>query len=241
MRRVLITGAGRGLGLEFVRQCILRGDYVFASFRDTDRSSELYALTTKYPDQLNILRLDVTDSASIDESYNIVKQNLDGIDLLVNNAGVNSKSKDMGNPANHSVLGQLDSKKMLEMFRVNSVAPIIMAQTYLPLLIKGVNPKIVNISSVRASISEKMQGGNYSYCASKAALNMLTRALAFDLAQWKIIVIAIDPGWAKTDMGGKNAQITTAKSVEGMLKVIDNLSNLDTGRFLSWKGEICLW
>jgi NAD(P)-dependent dehydrogenase (short-subunit alcohol dehydrogenase family) len=242
MNRILVTGAGRGLGYEFVRQYLHRGDYVFAGFRDPKASTNLHALAVQYPNLIHLLTIDVTDMASIDASFNIVSQKVNGLDLLINNAGVHSRSKDMGeNPANHCVLGQLDAQKMLAMFHVNTIAPIIVVQRYLYLLKNGVNPKVVNISSVRASLSGKTEGGNYSYCGSKVALNMLTRALAFDVAQWKIIAIAVDPGWVKTDMGGINAQLSPAESVQGIIGLIDNVNELDTGGFFNWRGEKCLW
>lgn len=232
MRRVLITGASRGLGLEFARQLAAGGDYIFAGCRDPQKAGDLTKLAEKYPNQMTVLTMDVTNEKSIDTSVEIVHSYVDSLDILINNAGVNPENE---NPAN------LYSETMLHSFHVNAVAPMIVAQRFFELLKLGDHPKIINISTIMGSLQMKNSGGDYSYCSSKAALNMLTKALAFDLRIEGILVIALHPGWVQTDMGGSDATIKPSESVRGMLNVIDSLKETDTGKFLTYEGKEHPW
>lgn len=241
MKRILITGAGRGLGYEFTRQCLIRGDKVFAGVRRPEESPALQELAAKYSQLLRLVRLDVSDQASIEVSWETVREQTDGLDLLINNAGVNSMSKDSVEPASHLQLGRLDPERMLDMFHINAIAPLMMVQRYLDLLKAGQEPRLVNISSWLGSLTIKTQGGNYSYCASKTALNMLTRCLAFDVLQMGIVAVMVNPGWVQTDMGGARAALTPEQSVHGLLRVIDGLTPSDAGRFIQWNGTEHPW
>lgn len=241
MREVLITGAGRGLGLEFARQYLLRGDRVYAGVRSPTNSPGINELVKLYPNNLYLLTLDVTNQSTIDESYKLVNENTDKLDVLINNAGINSQSKNAGDPESHNTLEKLNQAVILTMFQTNAIGPLMIAQRFLNLLKTAKTSKIINISSSRASIAQKNEGGNYSYCASKAALNMFTRSLAFDVIKWGIITVAIDPGWVQTEMGGDYAKISPAESVNGILQVIEELRVIDAGKFLNWNGQICQW
>lgn len=237
---MLITGAGRGLGLGFTIQCLSHGCYVFAGVRNIQKATALQELSEKYPENLKLVALDVTNSQSIDNSYNIVFAQANGLDLLINNAGVNSKSDGMGGRANHVHLGQLHARKMLDLFHVNAIAPIILAQRYIDLLKTGTNSKIINISSEQASISNKVADGNYSYCASKTALNMLTRTLAFEVIQFDIIAVTIHPGSVKTDMN-PHGSLTPTESAEAILQTASSLKKEDAGNFFDYKGRAISW
>ena len=234
MRRVLVTGSNRGLGLEFVRQCLARGDLVFAGCRNPGNAAGLATLSAAYPQRLAMLTLDVTNEESIGASVDAMHRQIEGLDLLINNAGTYPRGE---TPTT------LNSKTMLQAFRLNSVAPMIVAQRCLELLRAGSQPRVVNVSSKMGSLwwKEREGGGDYSYCSSKAALNMLSRTLAFDLRSEGIIVVAINPGWVQTDMGGDNADLTAAESVRGMLDVIARLTEADTSKFLTWDGQEYPW
>jgi NAD(P)-dependent dehydrogenase (short-subunit alcohol dehydrogenase family) len=234
MQRVLVTGGNRGLGLEFVRQCLARGDLVFAGCRDLENAVDLQTLSVARPQQLTLLTLDVTDEVAIDACVHAVRSQVAGLDLLVNNAGAYPRGE---TPTT------LSATTMLQAFHLNSVAPMIVAQRCLDLLRAGIHPKIVNISSKMGSLwwKEKEGGGDYSYCSSKAALNMLTRTLAFDLRSDGIIVVALNPGWVQTDMGGPNADLTPAESVRGMLDFIERLTEAATSKFFTWEGQEHPW
>jgi NAD(P)-dependent dehydrogenase (short-subunit alcohol dehydrogenase family) len=234
MRRVLVTGSNRGLGLEFVRQCLTQGDFVFAGCRKPHSAADLQALVTDYPQRLVILPLVVTDEESVDAAVEAMRQRVDGLDLLINNAGTYPRGE---TPTT------LDAKTLLQTFHLNSVAPVILAQRCLGLLSVGDQPKIANVSSKMGSLwwKEREGGGDYSYCSSKAALNMLSRTLAFDLRPEGIIVVAFNPGWVQTDMGGDTADLTPPESVRGMLDVIARLTQADSSKFLTWEGQEHPW
>ena len=234
MRRVLITGSNRGLGLAFVRQCLVRGDLVFAGCRNPRNAADLSALSIAHPQHLAVLTLDVTDEESIGAAVEATHLHVDGLDLLINNAGTYPRGE---TPTT------IDATTMLQTFHLNSVAPMIVAQNFLDLLRAGNQPRIANISSKMGSLwwKEREGGGDYSYCSSKAALNMLTRTLAFDLRSEGIIVVALNPGWVRTDMGGSSADVTPAQSVRGMLDVIERLTEADTSRFFTWEGREHPW
>lgn len=234
MRRVLITGANRGLGFEFVRQCLARGDRVFAGCRNPAKATALQALSADHPGQLTIPPLDVTDEETIAACVEAIRSQVDGLDLLINNAGIYPRGE---TPTT------LNADTMLRAFHVNAVGPMIVAKHCLDLLRAGDHPRIVNISSKMGSLwwKEREGGGDYSYCSSKAALNMLTRTLAFDLRSDGIIVVALNPGWVQTDMGGSNADLTPAESVCGMLEVIERLTESDSSKFFTWEGKEHPW
>ncbi len=207
---------------------------MFAGCRNPQNALALHELSIAKHEQLSVLALDVTDEASIDACVEIIRSQVDGLDLLINNAGAYPRGE---TPAT------LKATTMLQAFHLNAVAPMIVAQRCLGLLRSGNQPKIANISSKMGSLwwKEREGGGDYSYCSSKAALNMLTRTLAFDLHPEGIVVVAMNPGWVQTDMGGGSADLTPAESVCGMLGVIERLTVADTSRFFTWEGQEYPW
>lgn len=232
MLRVLITGANRGLGLEFATQYLRRGEKVFAGCRRPEQAHALQTLRHKNPERLIVLSLDVTNVASIDAAVKAIKIETGALDLVVNNAGVYPHGE---RPSN------LEPSTMLQTYHVNCVGPMMVAQRTLPLLRQGADPKIVNLTSRLGSLTLKQRGGTYSYGSSKAALNMLTRALAFDLKPEGIIVTAVHPGWVQTDMGGDAAPLEPPQAIGGVIDVIDGLTLEDTGRYRTWNGETLPW
>ncbi len=154
------------------------------------------------------------------------------LDVLVNNAAIRPVGERPGS---------LDADALLRAYAVNSVGPLMVAQRFLDLLRGGERPVIVNVTSQLGSLARKRSGGDYTYNSSKAALNMLTRALAHDVRPLGIIAIMIHPGWVQTDMGGSGAPLTPEESAQGMLDVIDGLTMDDTARFLQWDGSELPW
>jgi NAD(P)-dependent dehydrogenase (short-subunit alcohol dehydrogenase family) len=230
--KYLITGANRGIGLELTRQVLGRGDQVFAATRQPDSASELQALKKQYGDHIQLVALDVSDPASMAASYAVVRQQTDSLDVLINNAGISGGSEPLGTVTQETLIGN---------YKVNAAGPILMAQQYLDLLKAGTAKKIVNLTTGISSIGTRDWGGMYSYTASKAALNMLNKNLSLDLAKLGIVSIVIDPGWVKTDMGGPGAWITPEESVSGILKVADNLTMDQTGKFFHYSGSEVPW
>jgi NAD(P)-dependent dehydrogenase (short-subunit alcohol dehydrogenase family) len=233
LNRILITGSNRGIGLEMVRQYLQRSDtIIFATCRQPEQAEELQHLQES-TDQLHLIPLDVTKQDMIDDAVKRVHSIAPAIDVLVNNAGV---FPEQSNQSFEKITVDL----LMRTFEVNSVTPLMVSRAFVDLLKNGSNPRIVNISSQMGSI-ERKSGGSYAYSASKAALNMITKAMAGDLQSFGITTVAMHPGWVQTDMGGASATLTPEVSAKGLLNVIDNLSPEQTGHFLQWDGQALPW
>ncbi|NKB90005.1 MAG: SDR family NAD(P)-dependent oxidoreductase [Acidobacteria bacterium] len=221
---VLITGANRGIGLEFARQFAKRGDQVVATCRDPENAAELRAL------DIEVLKLDVS---SMDEVAAVAAVYDDRhLDVLLNNAGVG---------VNSVPLGDVDLDQMKDFYAINAAAPLALVQTLLPALRRGRGRTILNMTSRMGSIGDNTSGAAYSYRASKAALNAITKSLALDLAAEEFTCAVLHPGWVQTDMGGAGAPVTPADSVAGLLRVIDGLGVADSGGFFDYTGEQLPW
>jgi NAD(P)-dependent dehydrogenase (short-subunit alcohol dehydrogenase family) len=224
--RVLVTGASRGIGLELVRQYLAAGARVFAAARDPE-VGELRALAaTMAGERLTRVALDVTSEAQGGAAAAAVGAVCDGLDVLVNNAGRNAKGV---------ALTSAPAEQMLDLFRLNAVAPVLVARAFLPLLRRGRAPRIVNVSTQVGSFGWNRHGQSPLYAASKAALNMYTRALARELPD--VTVVAVHPGWVRTDMGGASAPLAPAESVEHLRRLIARVTPADTGQFFDHDGS----
>jgi len=224
---VLITGAGRGIGLEFARQYAETGWHVHATCREPKIASELLTLHG----DVTVHKLDVTHPKQIGH---LVRE-LEGvpIDLLINNAGV------IG-PRDHS-FGNLDYEAWDEVLRINTLAPIRIAEAFIDNILASERKLIVSLTSVYGSIASNSSGGSYAYRTSKAALNAAMRSLAMDLRDQGAIVIVFHPGWVRTDMGGAGAPLSPQDSVAGMRALIDLLKPSQTGRFFGYDGAEIPW
>jgi NAD(P)-dependent dehydrogenase (short-subunit alcohol dehydrogenase family) len=225
MAQYLISGANRGIGLEFVRQLLGRGDRVIAACRHTARASELNRLSGQYPGHLKVLPLDVAEQKSIDELVREIDMLELSIDVLINNAGVLAEGE---------VFGKVDSKTLMQSFATNAQGPFLLTQALAPRMADG--GKVVAISSGLGSIARATGFDRPSYNISKAALNMVMRMLGFALAERQIPTLALSPGWVKTDMGGEAADLEVGQSVANMLKVIDALQ-FDGGAIGQFRGN----
>jgi NAD(P)-dependent dehydrogenase (short-subunit alcohol dehydrogenase family) len=229
MPSILITGANRGLGLEFAKQYASAGYRVFAAARAPQQAHELSALAARER-ALSVHALDVADAASI----GALARELSGeaIDILLNNAGV------MG-PKRQS-FGQIDYEGMVETFRINAIAPLQMAEAFVEQVARSERKMMVAITSGMGSIDDS-SGGSYAYRASKAALNMSYHNLALDLKARGIIAFVINPGWVQTDMGGARAPLPVEASIAAMRKVFDSMTLEQSGSFMNYKGGTLTW
>ena len=235
MPTVLITGAGRGIGLEFATQYASAGWQVIATARDPVKAEDLQRLT-KNNSHVRIEALDVTNPDSI----TALATRLHGqpIDILINNAGIYSGTG--AKQDDSQSFGTLDGPAWLKVLQINSVAPMLVTQALIDQLRQGQMRKIIMISSMMGSIA-RTPGGTYAYRSSKAALNMAMRCLALDLRGENFTVASFHPGWVRTDMGGSGADITPQQSVTGLRQQIDNLTPQDTGCFLGYDGARWAW
>lgn len=237
--RILITGAGRGLGLEMARACIARGHSVGATVRDRATAHDLGELAAHHRGRVVLCDLDIAQSDRIDSAVAGVAAELGGLDIVINNAGVNAMS--LPGARGTLSLQTLTAEPMLEMFRINSVAPILVARAALPWLRQAENPRIVNISSWIGAITTTTYSGNYAYAASKAALNMASRVMANELRDDGVTVVALNPGWVRTSMGGTRAELAPEDAAAGIVSVAEGLVPAQSGRFLQWDGTEHAW
>lgn len=232
-RTSLVTGANRGLGLEFARQLLARGDHVVAACREPGRAGALNSLAGEHPGRLHVLPLDVADARSrgaLAAELPLALGEGGRIGLLINNAGVLHSGERFG---------RLGEANLEHSFRVNAMGPLLLVQALEPLLADGA--RVANLSSQLGSIGNCGRFGTPSYNISKAAQNMATVLLAHALQPRGILVAALHPGWVQTAMGGDQASETVEESAAGLLRVIDGLGAGDSGRFLDWRGESLPW
>jgi NAD(P)-dependent dehydrogenase (short-subunit alcohol dehydrogenase family) len=224
MATYLITGANRGLGLEFARQLAQKNHTILGTAREPAKALDLARVAHQ------VIPLDVADAVSIAALRDHVKDR--PIDVLVNNAGVSSDSKS---------IETLDPAELDRVFRINAFGPLLVAKALLPNLKAAERKLIFNITSQLGSIANNKGGSSYGYRGSKAALNMLARSLANELRPAGFTCIVAHPGWVQTDMGGPNATLTPEESVKSLLALADKLKPDDTGKFFNYDGRELLW
>ena len=202
---VLITGANRGLGLEFVRQYAADSWHVFAACRAPGEAGELQKLAADSGGRVRVLPMDVMDVASVKAAAGAI--GLQPIDLLLNNAGV------MG-PRNDRI-GSIDYTAWARVLDANTLGPMRVVEAFVENVAKSRDKKIVTITSGMGSLEDNTSGGAYAYRTSKAAVNMVVRSLALDLAPAGITCIVVNPGWVRTDMGGPRGTLSPTREHQG--------------------------
>jgi NAD(P)-dependent dehydrogenase (short-subunit alcohol dehydrogenase family) len=227
---ILITGTNRGIGLEFVKHYIKNNKKVIATCRNRNSAKDLLELENT-TNNLSLVELDVSNPNSI----NNFTSKIAGlpIDTFISNAGVSG-------PKNIE-FGNFNAKEWLEVFSVNTIAPLLITQKILKNLRLGKDKKLAFISSKVGSIEDNTSGGMYIYRTSKTALNQVIKSLSIDFKEDSFIVVALHPGWVQTDMGGPNALIDTKTSVKGLIEVIDNLTPKNSGKFYNYDGSPIPW
>jgi NAD(P)-dependent dehydrogenase (short-subunit alcohol dehydrogenase family) len=223
-RTVLVTGANRGLGLEFAKQYRAAGWNVIGTARKPQDADELRATGAE------VVQLDVADAKSVAS----LAADLSGrsLDMLINNAGVGGRTES---------LEQVDFGEVARVFAVNTLGPMRITQALLPNLRAGSRKTVVSITSNLGSLEQNTSGHYYGYRESKAALNMFTRSLAAELKGEGFTCIVMSPGWVRTGMGGDAAPLSPEQSITGMRGVIDKLTPADTGKFYRYDGSIVPW
>ncbi len=232
MHTTLITGANRGIGLEFASQYAADGWRVLACCRQPEKSEALSKLAAQYPGLVQIHPLDVADHGQIERLAKALAN--ESIDLLINNAGIYPDADSKG-------FGHINYEDWMQAFRINTMAPLKVVEAFVVQVARSRLKIIANITSMMGSIDDNTSGGSYLYRSSKAALNMVTKSLSLDFKRYGITVAVLHPGWVQTDMGGPNALITAEQSVSGMRKVIGKLSPSCSGKFYNYDGREIPW
>lgn len=231
MPSVLITGANRGLGLEFARQYSADRWHVYAACRDPASASELRQLADARDENLRILALNVVDPASIRAAA--AELNGRAIDLLLNNAGVGG--------TRGQTIGNLDYEAWAKVLDVNTMGPVRVSEAFVDHVARSERKLIVTLTSGMGSIGDNTSGGSIAYRSSKAAVNMVMRSLAIDLAPHGITCVVVNPGWVQTDMGGPNATLTPSESVRALRRLFETLGPAQSGKFFNHDGREYPW
>lgn len=226
---VVITGASSGIGEALAREYFTRR----AAVTLVARRRELLDKLAKDTDaKTHLVQADLSEPGQVTSWVDEAERALGPIDVLINNAGVSSQS---------ATLALTTSEELARCFAINATSPVMVAKALLPNLRAGSRRLIVNVSTQLASITNNSGGSSYAYRASKTALNQLTVCMANELRADGFTVVAMHPGWVKTDMGGPKAPLSAEQAVAHILATIDRLTPADSGRFLNYDGGPMPW
>lgn len=238
----LVTGANRGLGLALATELLGRRPQarVALGVRRPENAAALAALRDRFADRCRPVHVDYEDEESLVRAAADCARHFGRLDLLVNCGGVNT-SRGERPEAGRGPLPELSATAFETLFRTNVVGPMVLCRELLPLLTRAERPVVVNISSVRASLARVDGPGSVAYSVSKAALNMLTRKLALDPTSAGLVVVAVDPGWVRTRMGGDGAPASAADAAAAIVRTVEGLDATHSGQFLDREGERIPW
>lgn len=226
MKTALITGANKGIGLEFSRQLKEKGYYVIGCCRNPDQADNLNKLADE------VIKLDVTNDNDITSMAEILNNR--PIDLLVNNAGTSGEQG--------VTVGNVNRENFINVLNVNCISVLKICDALLSNIQSSEEKNILVISSRMGSISDNEQGRSYAYRSSKAALNCAMRSYAIDVKSTGVHVMLIHPGWVKTDMGGPNGLVEVQTSVSGMLEQVEKKMSKSHAEILQrFDGETIAW
>jgi NAD(P)-dependent dehydrogenase (short-subunit alcohol dehydrogenase family) len=230
MPSVLITSANRGLGLEFARQYLADGWRVYGACRAPERAEQLQRLAENKRGQIDVLQMDVTSRPSIERAAASIGGS--AIDVLINSAGI------MGKP---ETVGNVDYDSWAEVLNVNTMGPLRVLEGFLENIARSTRRLVVTITSGMGSIADNTTGGYIPYRSSKAAVNMVMRTAAIDLASRSVSCVLVNPGWVRTDMGGSSAPLSAEESVTALRRLIQTFGPAHSGKFFNHDGKEYPW
>jgi NAD(P)-dependent dehydrogenase (short-subunit alcohol dehydrogenase family) len=228
---ILITGANRGLGFEFARQYLADGWRVFAACRCPAAATKLQRLAQDTEGMLKIVAMNVTDAESVREAATQLKDG--AIDVLINSAGI------AGAPGQKT--GNIDYESWALVFNVNTMGPLRVLESFSDHIAWSERRLVVTITSGMGSLADNTSGGSIAYRSSKAAVNMVMRSAAIDLAPRGITCVLVNPGWVRTDMGGPRAPLSPHESVTTMRRLIETFGPNQSGKFYNYDGREYPW
>src|SRR6516165_2274751 len=231
MTSVLIISANRGLGLEFVAQYVAQGWHVYAACRHPDSAEQLQRLDQTAKGQIDILSMDVTNALSIAQAAAAIPNS--AIDLLVNSAGITVQRS--------QIVGTIDYAAWAQVLDVNTMGPFRVLETFLEHIARSERKLVVTITTGMGSLADNTSGGSIAYRSSKAAVNMVMRSAAVDLARRGISCVLVNPGWVRTDMGGAGATLSPKESVTALRRLIEKLGPAQSGKFFNYDGREYPW
>ena len=231
MPAVLITGASRGLGFELAKQYAVEGWRVIACCRKPEDAIALKKLAPSARDMVSVVAMDVADNDTVRNAALTLKDAV--VDILINSAGI------AGVPQQST--GQIDYASWARVLDVNTMGPLRVLEAFTDNLARSERRLVVTITSGMGSLADNTSGGSIAYRSSKAAVNMVMRSAAIDLAPRGITCVLINPGWVKTDMGGPDATLSPQQSVSAMRRLIETLGPNDSGKFYNYDGREYPW
>jgi len=244
---VLVVGANRGIGLEFARQCVRRGATVVASFRSDAVPTSLRELRSEHPEgQLHPLHLDLESETSIVDAASACRDlDVGALTHVIHSAGIYLPGTSFDGTARGSraATPKVTKEVMQKTFEINTIAPLLIAQHFLPLTRKrsgDLYPVLAFLGSKVGSVDDNGSGGAYAYRASKSALNNVAKSLSVDLADDARVVL-LHPGYVRTDMTGGKGLIDATTSVEGMLRAVECTDARRGFRFVDYKACLIPW
>jgi NAD(P)-dependent dehydrogenase (short-subunit alcohol dehydrogenase family) len=238
----LITGANRGLGLALVKSAIDSGHIVCATVREPANASDLQDIKSAFLTNLYVLPLDITVPKKRAAVIAEITRAFGKIDIVIHNAGINSRSKGIEEGEAHVTFGSLTEEALLSNVKTNAIAPLLFTQELAPLLSNSERGVVVAISSWFASLKGNQDRAfNYSYSGSKTLLNLYFRLAANALKPKGIVAFMVNPGWMKTDMGGSKATLTPEESANAIYAMAKAATPEMAGQFLDWNGDVHPW
>jgi len=231
MPTVLVTGANRGLGFEFAKQYVAEGWRIFAACRNSANATALRAMAPTAGNVISVVSMDVTDTDSVRGAASALKDA--AIDLLINCAGITGTAG--------QITGRVDYASWARVLDVNTMGPLRVLEAFTDNIARSERKLVVTITSGMGSLTDNRSGGSIAYRSSKAAVNMVMRSAAIDLAPRRITCVLINPGWVKTDMGGPGATLSPQNSVSAMRRLIETLGPDHSGKFYHYDGREYSW
>jgi len=230
MKKVLITGANRGLGLEHARRFVEQGVFVYATARVPHAADELHEFARANAELVKVLAYDAEQANAPAQ----LKAALDSValDLVLFNAGANGA---------RLRFGEIDSDAALQLFKINALAPLKLAEALVQNLARSERKIYAFQSSLMGSIADNGSSGSYAYRMSKCALNMVVKNISIDLSAQGVIAVALHPGWVKTRMGGEQAPLSLSESVQGQQQLLRALTPAQNGGFFNYDGKTLPW
>ncbi|MDA0349256.1 MAG: SDR family oxidoreductase [Verrucomicrobia bacterium] len=224
MKRALVTGANRGIGLEVVNQFLKRNFHVILACRNRRLGEEAAQSLGKLSSNVTVFELDVSSQDSVDGCAETVSEQFDSLDVLVNNAGILIDRPE-------SIL-TVTEDELNQTWNTNSLGPLRVTRAFLPLLRRSPDARVINVSSLSGQLKGMGTWSPPAYSISKTALNAVTRILASELASENIKVNCISPGWIKTGIGGANAPGTLEEGADTIVWLAGEAAAEITGQFL---------
>lgn len=229
---IFITGANRGIGLYQTKYFLKDNDIVFANYRNDENLADLKELQHQFPNQLYLIKGDINNAKDVASFYEQINSKTKYLDILVNNAGIDLETHE---PSILEVATDIFS----ETYQTNTISMVSVVQTLLPLLKNNPHQALIaNTSSGIGSMTNEITMTRYAYMMSKAAVNMFSRVLAYELKETRIITIAWSPGWVKTRLGTEKATLTLDEAGAQNVNVLKNINPSHNGLWLDVSGEI---